>query len=94
MVIQVAPGDPDGYQPPVPTAGLTVDGRVLWGREFLLDGPSMERAVTFGDSSRLRRQVARMMAGETRLPLLAGTALGVGCLLHMVHPTRPAFTVC
>lgn len=57
------PGDPTAYHPPQPAANLAVDPAVLWGRSFLLDGPELEQALTFGDSRWLRRQVARLMAG-------------------------------
>ena len=62
---QVPPSNPDGYAPPVPVPGLTVDSSVLWDRQYLLDGPELERGITFGDSQRLRRQVARLMAGAS-----------------------------
>lgn len=40
-----------------------MDTSVLLDREFVLSGAELERAVSFGDSSRLRRQVARLMEG-------------------------------
>ena len=69
--VQVPPGDPAAYRPPRPAAGLAVDPAVLWGRGSLLDGPELEQALTFGDSRRLRRQVARLMAGVLGWPCTA-----------------------
>lgn len=60
----VPPSHPESYDPPAPIPGLTVDTSVLLDREFVLSGAELERAVSFGDSSRLRRQVARLMEGE------------------------------
>lgn len=64
---QVAPSHPESYDPPAPIPGLTVDTSMLLDREFILSGTELERAVSCGDSSRLRRQVARLMEGAQLL---------------------------
>lgn len=60
---QVPPSDKDSYARPEPVTGLMLDRDVLLRREFLLAGHEMERAISFGDSRRLRRHLARLMAG-------------------------------
>jgi len=70
----VPPSDPDVYDPPQPVPGLAVDHSVLLGRDFLLSGPELERAISFGDSQRLWHQVARLMEGAC-LPALPSVRL-------------------
>jgi hypothetical protein len=63
LPLQAPPGDKDSYLQPASVPGVTVDKRVLLEREFLVAGHDMERAISLGDSRRLRRQVDRLMAG-------------------------------
>ncbi|PRW56151.1 expressed protein isoform B [Chlorella sorokiniana] len=87
----VSPGDPAAYHPPKPAAGVAVDASVLWGRQFLVDGPELEQALTFGDSRRLRRQVARLLAGEPVRVVAVGASITAGAGGREWSGTRTAW---
>ncbi|KAI3436519.1 hypothetical protein D9Q98_005936 [Chlorella vulgaris] len=74
----VAPSDKDGYKVPQPRQGLVVDSQVLRDCSFLLAGHELEQAITSGDSRRLRRQVARLVAGDKIRVVAVGASITSG----------------